>query len=169
MVGVPQDDAAGGTFVKIAKDGSVDITTGNEETISLNKTSKDVSISAGNNISTKSAKATNMDVGDSLNMNVAKDWILKAQGKASITVATQLNIKADAMLEAQSPMVSLKADSLFKVEAPVVQINATNIQLGLGGTPALVLNTKFLGVGNVGAPVISRAIGPFSTRVFVGS
>jgi len=55
------------------------------------------------------------------------------------------------------------------VKGTSVTIDGTMINLGKGGTPAVTMTTQFLGTGNLGIPVISVAVGPFSSSVFIAS
>jgi hypothetical protein len=53
------------------------------------------------------------------------------------------------------------------MQANNVQIQATKIDIGSGGTPAIIGTTQFIGIGNAGAPVVSSAMGPFSSVVTI--
>lgn len=168
--GTPQDEEAGGTYVSMTKEGSVDINTGEgSEQILIDKPNKDISVTAGNNINTKSEADTSAESGANYNVKAGADFLLDATGKAGITAGSQFSVDAKSQVEVKSPMVSIKGDSMVKVESNTINLNGNTVLVGGPGTPALVFTTQFLGVGNLGAPVLSQAIGPFSSKVFIAN
>lgn len=161
----------GGTHVHMDKDGGVDINTnlkGAEETyIRMDKKNKDVGLKAGQHIGLTAEKNIGLTAKANISAKATADLLADAGGSMTLKSAGAFNIKADAALEVQAASVNLISDGSVKVKGTAVQIAAPSIQLGDGGSPALVLSTNFLGIGNLGAPVISTAIGPFSSVVMI--
>lgn len=166
--GNPQDETSGGSFVKISKDGSIEINDGDAESIKLDKPGKNVSLSAGSNVSTNSGAETSISAGAAVNITAGADMIAEATGQVGITAGSAFDLKAQTEVKIDGLMVDIKGKTMLKMQALMMQFDGLNIQVGTGGKPAIVFDTKYIGVGNLGGPVISRPIGPFSTRVFIG-
>ena len=155
--GKPQDEDAGGTHLKIDKEGSVDINTnleGDEETyIRMDKKNKDVGLKAGQHIG----------------FTAKKNIGLEAEGAAKFTSKSSLDIEGKSDVNIKSGNVKIAGDTLTQIDGQNLVVNCTKIQLGSGGTPAVIQTTIFQGTGNKGAPVISQAIGPFSSSVTIAT
>jgi hypothetical protein len=165
--GTPDDSSVGGTYMQIEKDGSTEISDGKGETLRLDKTKGTADL--------KSTKAMSFTTGDALNttstaatsMTMA-DWMVKASGSATLSVKS-LDLKSDAAININGSSVTVKADGMVMVQGSKITLDGLTYVGGAGGSPALTLSTNFLGIGNMGAPVISTAIGPFSSKVFIAS
>jgi hypothetical protein len=163
--GKPAKADVGGSYLKIEKDGSLELGDAKGESLRLDKTAQTVSM--------KSAKAMSLDTGDALKMKSAKatdmqmkDWMVKATGSATMTVKS-LDIKSDAAIKIQGKTLDVKADSMMMFKSQMITLDGLVNLGGPGGTPALTIQTNFLGIGNLGLPVMSNAIGPFSAKVFI--
>ena len=178
--GTPKDEKAGGTSWKIEKDGSFELSDGNEEKIRVDKTTKKIDVSAGDDVSIVTKKNMNITADESMNITLKKDLIAMAEGKAAFTVKSSMdleakgpfNIKGQTIQMESKSLIQMKAQSLFQVEAgSSAIINAP--QLLLGPSPAqpalLAFDLITLGTGNNGAPVISNAIAGFSTSILISS
>ena len=97
------------------------------------------------------------------------DLIAKAEGTAMLETAGTFDLKAGGAFSLKAPDVNIESDNGVMIKTSQVIIDAPLIQVGSGGSPALILSTQFQGVGNLGAPIISLAIGPFSSSVFIAS
>jgi hypothetical protein len=186
--GKPTNPAAGGSQFKFEKDGSVEINdrdldgelkAGNDkkakddskagvdyEKVRIDKTSKA--------LITNSRQNTTVTVGKDLTQTVkgntsltTTDLLVKASGKASYDVGATFDLKAGGAISMTGPEGKFTFDNIFQVQANAANINAPSINLGNGGTPAIIISTQMIGIGNLGAPVISTAIGPFSSTVFI--
>ena len=159
------DKKYSGTYAKIDKTGSFEIKDSKNSTRMDNdkggissSTKGSYSVSAENNIENKATK----DINES-----ATNWKIELTGSA-----TQ---KAASWIVDVSGEGSLKTGGPLKIEASSADIKAKSINLegtqvnvgGAGGTPAITSMTKFIGIGNLGAPVVCSAMGPFSTVVFI--
>lgn len=163
--GKPKQASVGGTAMKIEKDGTIELTDGKTESLRLDKTK--------NTVDLKSAKAMSLKTDDQMNLESAKttdmkmkDWMLKATGSATLKVKS-LDLKSDAAIMMQGKSLDIKADTMIMVKGLQITLDGMTFLGGPGGSPALTLQTNFLGVGNLGLPVISNAIGPFSAKVFI--
>lgn len=167
--GKPGNTSAGGSTIKMEKDGSIEAADGNKEKIRIDKTKKTVDIAAEKDISAKTDANFNVDAKEKVSMKSGADLIAEATGSATFQSGKAFNIKSDAAFELKAKDVKITSDSMVTVKGTQVMINAPQIMVGMGGTPALTILTQFLGVGNLGMPVLSQAIGPFSSSVFIGS
>lgn len=162
------DEAAGGSFIAIKKDGTIEIKDGNKESIVINKTSKTIDLVAEKDISNTTDANFNVKAKKNASIDATADLIMKAQGKAALTSGSTIDVKAQSQVMIVSPVQMFSANSMFQVTSGLVQLQAPIVQLGSGGPPAVTLQTQFIGIGNLGAPVLSQAIGPFSSTVFFG-
>lgn len=180
--GVPQDEKAGGTFININKEGSVDINDGDDKNyIRMDKPNGNAGVLADNNIGlTTTNKNIGLNAGESINLNAQKDLIAAAEGKAAFTVKSSFDVEAEgpASVKAQSlnveskSMIQMKAQSMYQLEAGSNAIIRAP-QLLLGPSPAqpalLAYDLVTLGIGNLGGPVISNVIAGFSASVIISS
>lgn len=165
-----EDEEAGGSFIEINKDGSIVINDGNAEHIIIDKTNKTINIKSESDLTLNTDANINIGSKENANLTTEADLLLKASGKAAFISESSINVKAESQVEIIAPTQVLKADSMVQIESNMIQIKGQVVQLGApGGTPALTLSTQFMGVGNKGLPVISTAVGPFSSSVFIGS
>jgi hypothetical protein len=186
--GKPVTAKNGGSQFKFEKDGSVEfndreldgeLKSGNDT--KANDTSKapadydKIRIDKTNQaIETKSRKNTTMTVGKDLTQTVkgntsltTTDLLVKASGKASYDVGATFDITAKGEVSLKAPAGKFAFDNAMQVQASSIDFNAQAINVGPGGTPALIISTQFIGIGNLGAPVISTPMGPFSATVFI--
>lgn len=167
--GKPQDDAAGGSFATITKEGSIELNDGNTEKILIDKTAKTIDLEAEKDISATTKANLNVKAEKSINLTAKKDLIAMAEGKAAFTIKSTLDIKADAPMMIMTPQLQINATNGMLVMGSQVIVQAPLVSLGPSPAPALITNTQFQGIGNLGAPVISLPIGPFSKSVQVST
>ena len=165
--GKPQDTKAGGANLKIEKDGSIQASDGNKETIRIDKTKKTISIAAESDISATSDANVNLTAKAALNAKATADLLADAGGSFNAKSGGAFNITAGGAFALKAPNVSISSDGSAAIKGSSIQLSAPSVQVGNGGTPAIILTTQFMGIGNLGAPVISLAIGPFSSSVFI--
>lgn len=169
--GEPQDEKAGGTHFQINKKGSVDINTnleGDDETyMRMDKENKDVGLKAGANIGLTAKKNIGFNAEADIKGAAKANVEFAAEGSAKYSSKSAFDIMSDASLTVKAASVIVQSDGDFLVESSTALIDAPKVQLGASGTPALVQTTQFIGTGNLGAPVLSTAIGPFSSVVFI--
>ena len=169
--GKAQDEKAGGTHFQINKKGSVDINTnleGDDETyMRMDKENKDVGLKAGANIGLTAKKNIGFNAEADIKGAAKANVEFAAEGSAKYSSKSAFDIMSDASLTVKAASVIVQSDGDFLVESSTALIDAPKVQLGASGTPALVQTTQFIGTGNLGAPVLSTAIGPFSSVVFI--
>jgi hypothetical protein len=153
-----------GTFVKIDKTGSFQA----KDKHNFVKMDND---KGGISLTTDATQTTNAD--KNIELTAKADFVVKSNkwnteiaGSATNKAASWgLEVSGDVNIKASGP---IKLDSsLLDVKTKSVNVQANKITLGVGGAPALILSTKFIGTGNAGAPVVSSPIGPFSSVVFI--
>lgn len=159
------DKKYSGTFSKIDKTGSFEVKDQHNHVRMDNdkggfnlKTDADYKLEADKNVETTVKK----DIVDKA-ANWAAEYSGSAKQKSSswdVEVSGQATIKASGAVNIETNSMDIKSKQV------TVQSNAVFLGAA-GGAPALVLSTKFIGTGNGGAPVVSMAIGPFSSKVFI--
>jgi hypothetical protein len=95
------------------------------------------------------------------------DILIDASGKATINSGGFFTIKSGGDLSITATGAKFTLDSNLEIKASMVKIGAQQIALGEGGSPAVVMSTQCMGIGNLGAPVMSTFIGPFSSSVMI--
>lgn len=165
--GKTKDAKAGGSSWKIEKDGSIQFSDGNKEFIRIDKTKKTISIAAESDISATSDANVNITAKKNINAKATADILADAGGSFTAKSGGPFNITSGGPLSIKAPDMKVAVDNMFQLKASSVMISAPSIMVGDGGTPAVILTTIFMGIGNLGAPVISQAIGPFSASVFI--
>lgn len=164
--GTPSNDTAGGTFIKMDKDGSLEFSDGETESIKIDKTSNKIDVKAKGDVSVTSQANINLTAKQNFNLK-CEQLVAEAQGQAIIKIGGITNIESKGIVNIKAPALVLNADGGAVMNTGPIEINSPRIKLGKGGSPALIFNTLYLGIGNLGAPVISAAIGPFSSIVFI--
>jgi phage gp45-like len=133
-----------------------------------------ISLDAKEDISAKTE--TNIDLEAKENFSAKmKALLIQASGSATLE-SEAFKISTQKSLEAKAQQIKAEAQVGLVLKAPQIEIDATLATIkglvflgGQGGTPAPVLSTQYIGIGNMGAPVVSQAVGPFSSKVFVAS
>lgn len=138
------------------------------EKFRIDRTAQTITLESRKDISLKTDANYNLTAKQNINVK-AMDLLAQLEGKANVTVKGAIEIKSDAALKAEAMSMKFIAQESAELQAVRASVKAQQIFLGEGGSPALVINTNFLGIGNLGAPVISQAIGPFSAVVFIAS
>lgn len=187
--GKQANSAAAGTIISIDKNGVVSIKDNENQAITIDRTAKTISIGNGadsmvidkgsksvtttssGELTEKSAKAMTVKSGDTLNMESSKDMTIKSgsnlnvetQANGSLKTSASWNIKAGAN-------VNIKAGAMAVIEGgSIAQLKGTLTMLGAGSVPAAGVGiSQCMGVGNLGAPVISTII-TGSATVFIGT
>ena len=166
--GKPQDSSAGGAFLQFKKDGSIELNDGETEKILIDKTGKKIDISANSDISVRSGANVNVSADANVDIKSAADLLADAGGNAMLRAAADFKIEAGTKATIKGKIVKIEADNAAFVKANNIFIQGQFVAIANGASPALVITTKFLGVGNLGMPVISIPMGPFSSSTFLG-
>lgn len=163
------DASQGNTVMKIEKDGSYQV---NHKTITqrLAKDGK-ASLTADDDISNTTKKNFNVTATESVNIKATKDinadcvkLVINATGSAMLA-CQKLEVKAESDIMVKGSQIQAEAESMAMIKAPSIVLDGL-VNLGsAGGQPVLILSTMFIGVGNLGIPVISNAISGFATKV----
>jgi hypothetical protein len=169
--GSPKDAAQGDTSIGIEKDGSLQIK--NKGVTQRNQKDGKFSVTAEDAITLVAKKAIALTTEDKLSLKSAaaaslecQDLAIKASGSATFQMQSlDLQSQGEATLKAQ--MINLEAQSIAKIKGSQIILDGQVALGGSGGTPAVTMQTQALGVGNLGAPVLSTFIGPFSTKVTI--
>lgn len=169
--GTVKDKNQGNTSLDIEKDGSLQIKN-KGVTQRLEKSGK-YSLTSEDAQTITAKKAISIQTEDKLSIKAKSDvsiesanFALKASGSATLEMQS-LNLQSQGKADLKAQMISVEAQSMARVKASQIIMDGF-VSLGAaGGTPAVTLSTQFLGIGNLGAPVVSTAIGPFSTKVTI--
>lgn len=163
------DESQGPTTLKIEKDGSYQV---DHKTITQrldkngkasltaaddisNTTKKNFNVTATENIVTKSAKNTSMEM---------TDLLVKASGSATLGMQ-KLSVKSESDIKIEGSQFMVEAASMAKIKAASITLDGMVALGGEGGQPVLLLSTMMLGTGNLGIPVLSTAIVGYATKV----
>lgn len=164
------DSSQGNTVITVEKDGSYQVSH-KGVTQRLDK-GGDATLTAQGNITNTATK--------NFNVNSTEDTVINATGKFNVTAQEMLaSISGSATFKCQSGKVeaestygikastfTAEAEGLAKIKAPTIVLDSPQVALGgPGGLPVLTLGTTIFGIGNLGLPVISRAIAGFSFKV----
>lgn len=169
--GTPKDKSQGNTTVDIEKDGSLQIK--NKGVTQRNQKDGKFSLTTEDSTTVTAKKEISLNTDDKFLVKAKADAMMecvnlaiKASGSATMQMQS-LDIQSQGEANLKAQMISLEAQSLAKVKGSQIILDGF-VSLGsAGGSPALVIQTQFLGIGNLGAPVLSTAIGPFSTKVTI--
>ena len=163
------DSSQGDTVMSIEKDGSFQIKH-KAITQRLEKGGK-ASLTADDDIS--------LTTKTNLNVTTTKDVVVKASGnftsemsdltfKASGSALLQcqkLSIEGKSEIDAKASQINIQAESMASIKGASIVLDGLVSLGGQGGTPLLLLSAQMLGIGNLGAPVISTAISGFTVKV----
>ena len=166
--GTPVDEKIGGSSITIGKDGTISLKDNNKESLIIDQNNKIVSVNAEKDINFNADNNINISAKASGNITI-KDLMLKASGAANIESTGEMSVKSSGNLGVKSSSMKLESDSTINIKGTDITLDAQSINIGVGGSPAVTLQTKFIGLGNMGIPVISIACGPFSSSVKIGN
>lgn len=168
------DEEAGGSFAKMEKDGSLEISDAKTESIRIDKTAETIDIKAAKDISNTTDANFNVTAKENMDVKVEADLMVAAMGKADIEAKSMIDVKTDGMLKAKAMNCQIMLDNSmmlqtnsFIMQAQSALLNNVQTIIGPQPLPAVTLETKHLGVGNLGIPIVTTAIGAFSTTVLI--
>lgn len=163
------DSSQGPTVMKIEKDGSYQV---NHKTITqrLDKSGK-ADLTADDDISNTTKKNFNVTTTESINLNATKDFnlasvqmLVNASGSAQLQ-CQKLVVQSQSNIDIKGSEIAIEAEAIASIKATTITLQGLVSLGGSGGQPVLILSTMFIGVGNLGIPVISNAISGFATSV----
>lgn len=163
------DKEQGNTIMGIEKDGSFQI---KHKTITqrLDKKGKS-SLTADDDISNTTKKNFLVTADEKITLTSKKDLstksdklIINASGSATLE-CQKLTIKSKSDINIKGSQFKLEAEALVKIKAAQMTLDGIVSLGGDGGQPVLLMSTMIIGVGNLGAPVVSQAISGFATKV----
>lgn len=162
--GKPLKADVGGSFFKITANGSVEIGDDDGERIFLDKEKNQLTITSKKEMFVDIGKDLSVKVAENADIQIAKNLIMAAQGSVSLD-GNAFTAKISGQTAIESKGMTIKAGPQLKAEATQIILDGMVSVGGPGGTPALLMTTIFIGVGNLGSPVISQPAGPFSSKV----
>jgi phage gp45-like len=159
------DKEQGDTVIGIEKDGSFQIKVAKEKGVTQrfdkkgkasltaeddisNTTKKNFNVTATENVEIKATKNFTLD---------CKDLVAKASGSA-ILECQKLTIKSQSEVSIKGREIKMEAEAMAKIKSTLITLDGLVNLGGDGGQPVLILTSLIMGVGNLGAPVISQAI-----------
>lgn len=168
------DSEQGNTDISIEKDGTIEL----KHKGVTNRMQKDgkVELLAENSITIKNKSdfLIESEDGEKVSLKFSKgnvsaemvDIIAKASGSATV-MAQSILIESRTGIDIKGSQLRFESSTLANIKGSVIVLDGLVFAGGNGGQPALIPNTKYIGIGNLGGPVISSAIGPFATKVFI--
>lgn len=163
------DAEQGDTVVSIEKDGTFQMKHAGV-TARAEKKGK-FTLTAEDDITLTTKKNHNVNTTESVNVTATKDFNLKCvalamQASGSALLECQkLNIKSESEVVVKASQFQVEAESLAKIKSTQITLDGLVALGGDGGQPILLLSTQFIGIGNLGAPVLSNAIAGFAVKV----
>jgi len=156
------------------EDGAMQPPSVGTESIKLDKPGKKVTVNSGGDVSVTAAAKISMEAGSDYSLKCVK-MAIEATGSAEMK-ALSFKGEFDTQYQLKSKMMQMEAEMMFMlkskqviIQSPIINILGQAINLGVaGGKPALNKDTKYFGTGFAGFPVMSSAVGPFSTGVLIG-
>lgn len=130
---------------RLAKDGKASLTADNDIS---NTTKKNFNITATENIAMKATKNLSAEMAD---------FVAKASGSATLE-CQKLAVKSQSDISIKGSEIKMEAESMAKIKSTTITLDGLVNLGGDGGQPVLILTSLIMGVGNLGAPVISQAI-----------
>lgn len=167
--GKPTDSSQGDTIISIEKDGSFQV---KHKTITqrLGKNGK-ASLTSDDDISNTTKKNFNVTATENIALKATKNFTLdcadltaKASGSASLE-CQKLSVQAQSEISLKGSQFKVEAESMANIKATTITLDGQVALGGDGGQPILLLSTQFIGIGNLGAPVMSTAISGYATKV----
>lgn len=156
------DKNQGDTVIGIEKDGSFQ-TKHKTITQRLDKNGK-ASLTADDDISNTTKKNFNVTATENIAMKATKnfsaemvDLIVKASGSATLE-CQKMAVKSQSDISIKGSQIMAEAEALAKIKATQITLDGLVSLGGDGGQPVLIMTSIILGIGNLGAPVISQAI-----------
>lgn len=169
-----EDEEAGGTFAKLEKDGSIELSDAKTESIRIDKTNETIDIKAAKDISNTTDANFKIVAKENVGIKTEADLLVAATGKADIEAKSMIDVKTEGMLQTKAMNYFIQADNDFSMltNTFLMQGNQaiflnTQTLIGPVPQPALIFKTQFRGIGNLGGPVVSSGIGPYSTSVLI--
>jgi len=171
--GVPQDEQSGGTFVKMDKEGSIELNTNLKEkdatSVKLDKTKKDINIIAGQNISNVAQKNLSLLAEGDLSGSAKGSLSFVTEGAAKISAKSGLSLDGSSQVDIKGDTTKITGGNMVQIEGGKLMINTPKVFVGQGGQPAIIATTKFIGYTAKGESVLCNALGPYSKSVFIAS
>lgn len=166
--GKPLDSKVSGSFVKIKKDGSVEVSDGKKEVLALDKTKETTTLTSGKEMTLDSGKAMTVNVGDTMTVKTAKDLILAAQGSANFKMK-DLRLESEGPLNIKGASLEMNIDGVSKIKASQITLDGMTFLGGAGGSPALTMNSMWIATGTLGIPIVISGppISGLSSKVFI--
>lgn len=167
--GLVVDKEQGNTVMSIEKDGTYQVKH-KAITQRFEKKGKALLI-ADDDISNTTKKNFNITATESVNIKATKDLlaecvklVVKASGSAMLE-CQKLEVKSESDINLKGSQIQIEAESMAMIKASSITLDGLVALGGAGGQPVLILSTMFIGIGNLGIPVISNAISGFATKV----
>ena len=179
------DSSQGPTTLSIETDGSVQIM--NKGVTQRLEKGGVASLTAQNNINNTTQKGFNVTAQQDIDNTTQKSFNITAQQDISLTATNSIQIMAQQLVGTITGSCALvcqtgslvssgsfgikgaaftgEAETMVNIKAPIMIFDGLVNLGGQGGAPVLTTNTVFSGIGNLGLPVISRAISGFATKV----
>lgn len=163
------DKEQGNTVLAIEKDGTFQMKH-KGVTARMEKKGK-ASLTAEDDISNTTKKNFNVTATESVNVKATKDvnmdcvkLAIQASGSALLE-CQKLEVNSQSEIKMKGSQFQVEAEALAKIKATSITLDGLVSLGGEGGQPVLLLSTQFIGIGNLGAPVISNAIAGYAVKV----
>jgi hypothetical protein len=166
--GRPADSKVGGSFIKIKKDGSLEISDGNKDRLAIDKTKESTVLQSGKDMGINAGNQLDVVVGAAMKVSVAKNLLIEAQGSATMKVK-DLGVEVQGPTKFKTASLDVQVDGMVRLRGSQIVLDGMTFLGGMGGTPALTINSMWIATGNLGAPIVISGppISGLSSKVFI--
>jgi hypothetical protein len=168
--GTPIDSSQGNTELSIEKDGSYQVS---HKTITqrFDNTSGVASLTATGNITNTTEGDFAITALQNMTVEAVESVSIKTSQLSALCDTASISCTSGSFTSVgnftfQATAVQVQAAALVRLQAPVMIFNGLCNLGGPGGLNVLTLNTTMIGTGNLGIPVISRAVSGFANKVY---
>lgn len=147
------------------------VLTNSNEIIRVDKKNKEIFVKSTGEINVESAKTTSMKSDDKMDLSSKSDMSLKTDANMNMDVKQNLTVKANSNVNIQSQAgISVKSGGNISMKSGgIAQLQGTVTMLGAGSVPVAAVGVSIaMGIGNLGAPVVSTILTGSGT-VLVGT
>jgi hypothetical protein len=163
-----KDEKVSGSFIKIEKDGSIELSDGNKEKLRLDKTKKTLTVNSEKQIEVNTEDKLALTSKDSTTLKM-KDWRVEASGSSTMKVRS-FKLESNSEISLKGSSFILESQGNVNLKGSQVTLEGNKIFLGKGGSPALTMNATWSVIcSGPGSPMIISGppISGLSEKVFI--
>lgn len=154
----------GGTIIKIEKDGSYEVNTGdNAVKFRLDKTAKTATLVSEKGMSFLTMDSYTVEATKDISLKTGAALAIEATGAATFKFKS-LKMDIDASASIKCKELKIEAQAIVEFKTKIFKTNDLTL-LGGGNIPLALSTLVTVGIGNLAIPVVSSLIAGFATKV----